>query len=108
MSSSNAGHSRNLAVRRELAITIFDSHQASGTGQGVYLSAVATPVPEDDLDDGLAVCSAASRRAGAPPWTRADVEPPARHRLFRATVVALFVLSSGDERIQMFPPGQGG
>jgi nitroimidazol reductase NimA-like FMN-containing flavoprotein (pyridoxamine 5'-phosphate oxidase superfamily) len=104
VSSPEARHSRNLAARAELAIAIFDSRQAPGTGQGVYLSAMAAPVPEDDLDHALSVFSEASQRAGAGSWNRQDVRPPARLRLYRATAVDRFVLSSRDERVPV-PPG---
>ncbi len=99
VSSPSARHSQNLAVRPELAITIFDSGQAPGTGQGAYLSAFATQVAEDEVDDGMAIFSAASQRAEMRPWGRADVVPPARHRLYRASAVERFVLSPRDERI---------
>jgi hypothetical protein len=92
-------HSRNLAERAELGITIFDSQQPPGTGQGGYLAAVAAPVPEEELDDGIAVFCSALERAGAPGWTRADVTAPARFRLYRATARERFVLSEHDERI---------
>jgi hypothetical protein len=32
-------------------------------------------------------------------WTREDVVPPARHRLYRATVGEHFVLDEHDERL---------
>ena len=95
-SSPEARHSRNLAARPELAISIFDSGQKPGTGQGVYIAAIAAPVPEPDLDHGLAVYAAQDE--SLPAWTRADVLPPAKHRLYRATATELFVLDSHDER----------
>ena len=64
VSSPAARHSRNLAVRPELAFSIFDSQQVPGTGRGVYVSALAAEVPEDAIDAGIAVFSDASRRAG--------------------------------------------
>jgi len=36
VSRPEARHSRNLAVRPELGIAIFDSTQPAGTGEGVY------------------------------------------------------------------------
>lgn len=103
VSSPNARHSRNLAARPQLALAIFDSHQKPGTGRGVYVAAVAEAVPERDLDAGLAVFSSASRRSGMSAWTRSDVQPPARHLLYRATAAKHFVLSSRDERIPVSP-----
>jgi hypothetical protein len=95
-SSPEARHSRNLAARPELAISIFDSGQAPGTGQGVYVAAVGALVSESELDHGLAVYSA--HDDSLPAWTRADVLPPAKHRLYRAIATELFVLDSHDER----------
>lgn len=103
VSSPDARHSCNLAARPELAITIFDSRQPPGTGTGVYLSAMAAQVPEHELDDGIAVYASVSQRAGAGKWTRVQVEPPAKHRLFRATTVEHFVLNSRDERVHLSP-----
>jgi nitroimidazol reductase NimA-like FMN-containing flavoprotein (pyridoxamine 5'-phosphate oxidase superfamily) len=99
VSSPEARHSRNLAVRPELAIVIFDSRQAPGTGRAVYIWATAEQVPEPDLDRGLAVYSGVSEAQALPPWNRSDVSPPAKHRLYRATAVQHFVLSSTDERL---------
>jgi hypothetical protein len=95
-SSPEARHSRNLAARPELAISIFDSGQAPGTGQGVYVAAIGAPVPEPELDHGLAVYAAQDE--SLPAWTRADVLPPAKHRLYRAIATELFVLDSRDQR----------
>src|SRR5947207_13807830 len=41
VSSPDVTHSRNIAVRPEVGIVVFDSHVAIGAGQGVYRSAVA-------------------------------------------------------------------
>ena len=98
-SSPQARHSQNLAVRRELAIVIFDSQQRPGTGEAVYLSARAEQVPESDLDRCLDVYSTISREQGLSAWDRSDVQPPARHRLYHATAAEHFVLSSRDERL---------
>ena len=101
VSHPDARHSSNQAARAELGVTIFDSQQAPGTGPGVYLSAVGAPVPEHDLDEGLAIFSGISQRGGAPAWTRSDVTGGARHRLYRATALERFVLSARDERIRV-------
>jgi len=41
VSSPEATHSRNVAARSQLSIVVFDSQVPIGTGQGVYMSAVA-------------------------------------------------------------------
>jgi len=99
VSSPDARHSRNLAVRPEVAVVIFDSGQPFGTGRGVYLSARAEAVPEPDLDRGIATFSLASQAQGGRAWGRTDIQGPARLRLYRATTVATYVLSDTDERI---------
>jgi hypothetical protein len=80
-------------------VVIFDSRQPIGTGQAVYLSAVAEEVSDQDIDRGMATFSTASQARGGRAWSRSDVEAPARHRLYHATAAQHFVLSSSDERI---------
>jgi pyridoxine/pyridoxamine 5'-phosphate oxidase len=99
VSSPGARHSRNLTVRPELAIVIFDSRQAPGTGEGLYVSARAAQLPEPELDRGLAIYSGVSQARGASAWERSDVLPPARHRLYHARAIEHFVLSARDERL---------
>jgi nitroimidazol reductase NimA-like FMN-containing flavoprotein (pyridoxamine 5'-phosphate oxidase superfamily) len=99
VSSPAARHSRNLASRPEVAIVIFDSRQPPGAGQAVYLSARAEELLEDDLDRGIAIFSHRSQTQGAAAWTRSDVQPPARHRLYHATAIQHFALSATDERL---------
>ena len=41
VSSPDVTHSRNIAVRPEVGIVVFDSQAAIGAGQGVYVSAAA-------------------------------------------------------------------
>jgi nitroimidazol reductase NimA-like FMN-containing flavoprotein (pyridoxamine 5'-phosphate oxidase superfamily) len=95
-SKPGARHSRNLAQRPELAIVIFDSHVPGGW-KAVYMSAVAEQV--DDVDEGIEVYARRSAEQGFPVWTREDVLPPARHRLYRATVREHFLLDDHDERL---------
>jgi nitroimidazol reductase NimA-like FMN-containing flavoprotein (pyridoxamine 5'-phosphate oxidase superfamily) len=95
-SSPEAQHSRNLAERPELAIVIFDSHEP-GTWKAVYMPAVAEQVA--DVDEGIEVYARRSVEQGLPVWTRDDVLPPAKHRLYRATVHEWFVLDDHDERL---------
>lgn len=96
LSSPDAQHSRNLAVRPELAIVIFDSHRTGGWN-AVYFSAMAEQL--EDVDDGISIYSARSQEKGFGPWTRDRVLPPAKHRLYRATTLEHFVLDPHDVRI---------
>ena len=95
-SSPEARHSRNLAQRPELAIVIFDSHEP-GTWKAVYMSGVAEHVA--DVDEGMEVFTRRSVEQGLPVWTRDHVLPPAKHRLYSATVLEHFVLDDHDERL---------
>jgi pyridoxine/pyridoxamine 5'-phosphate oxidase len=99
VSVPEARHSRNLAQRSELAIVIFDSRQRPGTGEGVYMSARAERVPEPDVDRCLHIFTTASQAQGLFAWTRMNISPPARLRLYRAVAAEHFILSPGDERV---------
>ena len=65
----------------------------------MYLSAIAERVPEGDADRAIATYSSVSEAKGIRAWSRAEVEGPARLRLYRATAVERFVLSGLDTRI---------
>jgi pyridoxine/pyridoxamine 5'-phosphate oxidase len=99
VSSPNARHSRNIAVRPAIAIVIFDSTVPIGGAEALYLEAVAAEVSSRDLDEAIATFSARSQRHGANAWTSADVLPPAPLRLYRATAASQFVLGPGDDRL---------
>jgi nitroimidazol reductase NimA-like FMN-containing flavoprotein (pyridoxamine 5'-phosphate oxidase superfamily) len=99
VSKPSALHSRNLAVRPEIGIVIFDSTVAPGEGKAVYVEAVARELDGAERDDALAVFARRSAAQGLAEWTLADVTAPARHRLFRATARRHFVLQANDERL---------
>jgi uncharacterized protein YhbP (UPF0306 family) len=92
VSSPETRHSRNLAARSQVSVVIFDSHAPIGEGQAVYMSALAGEVKGAELDRGIEIFSRESLAGGAPEWTREEVQPPALHRLYRATVSAHWVL----------------
>ena len=106
VSDPDARHSRNLASRPQLAIVIFDSTVAVGDAQPVYMSAVAEQLTGSELDEGIAIFGQVSDAQGLPVWTRDDVQPPARHRLYRATASEHFLL--GRERDERVPVSLGG
>jgi hypothetical protein len=64
VSAPEAAHSRNIAARPQIGIVIFDSHAPIGTGQGVYMSAVAEQVGGDDLLRGIETFSQRSLARG--------------------------------------------
>jgi nitroimidazol reductase NimA-like FMN-containing flavoprotein (pyridoxamine 5'-phosphate oxidase superfamily) len=96
VSSPETRHSRNLAVRPELAIVIFDSHEVGGW-KALYMSATAEQLT--DVDEAIEIYSRHSEEQGLPAWTRDDVQEPARHRLYSATASEHFVLDPHDKRL---------
>ena len=58
VSSPEVTHSRNIAVRPEVGIAVFDSHAEIGTGQGVYMSAAATLLEDGETARGIEAFSA--------------------------------------------------
>lgn len=106
VSRPEARHSRNIAVRRDVSIVIFDSRAPIDTGQGVYMAALAELVAEADVARGMRVFSLRSQAQGGSEWGEADVRPPARLRLYRATAAEHWMLAPGDSsRIRVEPEG---
>ena len=99
VSRPGARHSRNLAVRPEVGIVIFDSTVGAGDGQAVYVEALAEELDGAERDAGIAIFSRRSEAGGAAPWGVADVSGPATFRLYRARASAHFVLAESDERL---------
>ena len=90
-SSPESTHSRNIALRSQVSIVIFDSTVPPYHGQAVYVSAVAAELAGDDLDEGLAVYPGPPER-GASSVALDDVTPPAAYRLYRATASEISIL----------------
>lgn len=108
LSRPEARHSRNLEVRPEAGIAVFDSGQPAGTGTGVQLEALGAVLEGVAVDEAVEAFSAASVAAGGGPWSRVDVEGPGRPRLYLATVVRAYVLEAGArEEVPSAPPGPG-
>ena len=103
VSDPEAMHSRNLRERREVGIAIFDSTARIGTRQGVYISGVAQELPAHEAAEGIELFSARSVGHGGGEWTVEDVREPARHRLYRATAEAVYVLDRHDQRVAVEP-----
>jgi hypothetical protein len=97
VSDPNARHSRNIAQRPEIAMVIFDSTVTPGDADAVYLAARAEMVEPD----GLAVFNRVGAVQGLRAWTPSDVTPPAKHRLYRATVTEAWRLGPGDARVPL-------
>jgi nitroimidazol reductase NimA-like FMN-containing flavoprotein (pyridoxamine 5'-phosphate oxidase superfamily) len=88
-------HSRNLAERPEVAITIYDSHRPGGWS-AFYMAAVAQEL--DEVDDALEAFNRRSQAQGLRAWSRAEVVPPGEFRLYCATATEQFVLDDHDAR----------
>ena len=92
-------HSRNIAVRPEISIVIFDSSVPIGTGQGVYIAAIAEEVTGDARAAAMDVFSRRSVEHEGREWTVDDVELPAGLRLYRATATAHYILGEIDRLV---------
>jgi nitroimidazol reductase NimA-like FMN-containing flavoprotein (pyridoxamine 5'-phosphate oxidase superfamily) len=99
VSSPETKHSRNLAGRPDISIVIFDSQVPIGSGQGVYMSASAEELTGNERERGIEVFSERSLQHGGDSWKPADVESPARLRLYRATASAHDLLDANDQRV---------
>jgi hypothetical protein len=73
VSSPDVTHSRNIAVRPEVGIVVFDSQAAIGAGQGVYVSAAAELLEGGETARGIEAFSRRSVAHGAREWTSQDV-----------------------------------
>jgi nitroimidazol reductase NimA-like FMN-containing flavoprotein (pyridoxamine 5'-phosphate oxidase superfamily) len=93
VSSPDVTHSRNIAVRPEVGIAIFDSQAPIGTGQGVYMSAAAQLLDDGETAQGLEAFSRRSVAHGGREWTSEDVRPGAGLRLYRATADSHWILA---------------
>jgi len=106
VSAPEAAHSRNIAARPQVGIVIFDSHAPIGTGQGVYMSAVAEQVAGDDLTRGTETFSRRSLAHGGVKWTVEDVQAESGLRLYRAIPESYSILAKDgrpDHRIPVHP-----
>ena len=85
VSSPEVRHSRNIAMRPQVSIVIFDSQAPIGTGQGVYMSAIAEELTGADLDRSIEIFSRSSLAHGGREWKPEEVGVPTLYRLYRAT-----------------------
>ena len=85
VSSPDVRHSHNITIRPQISIVIFDSQVPIGTGQGVYMSAIAEELTGADLDQGIEIFSRSSLAHGGHEWKLEDVGVSTLYRLYRAT-----------------------
>ena len=104
LSSPDATHSRNIAVRPEVGIVVFDSQAEIGTGQGVYMSAVARLLGDGETDTGIEAFCRRSVAHGGEEWTSEDVRAGAGLRLYQAAAGSHSILANDgqpDHRVQV-------
>jgi hypothetical protein len=100
VSQPQAMHSRNIALREEISIVIFDSQVPINTGQGVYMGASARQLTGTDAEPrALDVYSRRAVAHGGRAFTLEDVRSPAGLRLYRATAADQYILDEHDERV---------
>ncbi len=99
VSKPESRHSRNIALRPEVSIVVFDSSVPIGTGQGVYMSAHAVELGAREREHGTDVFSRRSLAHGGSAFALEDTQEPARLRLYRATAIEQFVLDEHDLRV---------
>jgi nitroimidazol reductase NimA-like FMN-containing flavoprotein (pyridoxamine 5'-phosphate oxidase superfamily) len=99
VSKPEARHSRSLDARDTVGIVIFDSTVPINSGRAVYMSAAARKLDGDGAAAALAVYSRRAVSHGGREVSPRDVEPPARLRLYAATVLDAYVLDENDERV---------
>lgn len=101
VSEPEAQHSRNLRDRREVGGVIFDSTTPINTGQGVYILGVGQELPAHECAEPIQIFSKRVVEHGGDPWVLEDVTGDARHRLYRATAEAVYVLDEHDHRVEV-------
>jgi uncharacterized protein YhbP (UPF0306 family) len=95
MSSPEVTHSRNILVRPQVSIVIFDSRVAVGMGQAVYMSAVAEELAGTEFDRGIQIYNTRFQDPaghGVRTIQSEDVQSPALYRLYRAIAQEHWVL----------------
>jgi nitroimidazol reductase NimA-like FMN-containing flavoprotein (pyridoxamine 5'-phosphate oxidase superfamily) len=103
VSAPEARHSRNIAVRPEVAIVIFDSTVPVGAAEALYIEAVAEQLGAGEVDEAIEIYSQRSQASGGREWNAGEVLAQAPFRLYRATATAQSVLQSDDRRLPVRP-----
>jgi uncharacterized protein YhbP (UPF0306 family) len=95
MSSPDVTHSRNISVRPQVSIVVFDSRVPVGLGQAVYMSAIAEELSGVDFDRGVDLYNGRFSNPvehGVRTIKPEDVQAPALYRLYRAIVSEHWIL----------------
>lgn len=123
VSAPDSRHSRNIANRPEVAVTVFDSHAPIGGAEAVYLEATAAAVGggggggDADGERTAALALLNARLPADKQLSRDDLEPAGPMRLYQATITRHYVLIRGgdsrfenvtDARLPVAPPEEAG
>ena len=93
VSSPDSRHSRNIASRTALAITVFDSTVTVGQAEAAYADADAAPLAADEADSALQALN--SRLPQAKQLNRDDLQPAGPLVAYQATLRHRYVLVRG-------------
>ena len=99
ISSLEVRHSRNIAIRSQVSLVIFDTQVPVGKGQAVYMSAIAEELTGADFDRGLEIYNGRfsnPEEHGVNLIQAADLQLPALYRLYRAIASEHWVLDPAD------------
>ena len=97
VSSPHARHSRNIARRSPVAITVFDSTVAPGYAEAAYFDAQATPATGDEV---AAALQALNERLPADnALSPEDLHPPGPLVVYRAELQHRYVLVRGGDPV---------
>ena len=91
-------HSRLIARRPQIALTVFDSSRPSEDAAAFYAVASAAECRQAFLDTALAHYNRRCQTHGLPAFRREDVTEPARLRLYVAEISEAWVLDQ-DSRV---------
>lgn len=103
VSKPGARHSRNVAIRPDVSMVVFDSTVPVGSASALYVEAVAGEVAAADLASVLEVFNRRGVEYGLPEWSPERVSGDGRFRLYRARVQRMFTLDEHDERVPISP-----
>ena len=95
ISSPESKHSKNIVLRPQISIVIFDSRIPIGMGQAVYMSAVAEQVDDSDLVRSLAIYNGRFQNPsehGARTILLEQVSGAGLYRLYRAVAHECWML----------------
>jgi len=93
VSRPEARHSRNIKIRPEVALVVFNSTAGPGDA-AAYAEGRGEELEGDELERAIRTYSRRSEATGLATWGAAVVTAPARHRLYRATASRHFLLGA--------------